>query len=752
MPEDTDSNESTRRQVIDYDAFLSHASEDKPWCERLAERLRDEGVRVWFDAWELQPGDHLLVRLNDGLRRSRKLIAVWTRNYFRDTKVWTIAEVFSQQHPDMLVQERPIIPLLRDDCKAAIPPTLRNLLSIDFRRDDDCDLHIRELIQALDLPERTAIQDIDEDTLWQEHTLDRIARGRRNYEHGKRFEKMVADLYRLLGFEVTEDVQLSGMQMDLVIADRRGGLRTQAVVECKDTRITAHERDQILARQHVVQRQFPHYLWIAVSSQGFTADSRVAFDAAGVYCLTYAELLRELVPLDRYVTGLITDYETWVQEHWHGEDWFIRPTLVTNITYESLPALTHLSRWLGNPQANLLVLLGDLGTGKSTLTNFLTYHLARSFRDDPLRHPAPVLIPLKDVRKENSLESMVISHFSSHGLPDIRFSNVIHLVRLGQIILLFDAFDEMAERVRWEVTLGNFRELRRAAEVPGKVLLTCRTHYFKDRDEQVRVIGTGPRLSEVETALYRELRQQPGDEVVYLQGFDEAQIRAYLAKARPQTVEEDWCKIQEIHNLRELAHRPLLLDLIIKSLPLLDAGKPINAAHLYKVYTNLWIDREEREKGRFLARDVKLALMLELAWQLWHTGESAIHYHDLTAFVRDRVPPGVVSGDEEVFLDLVRELQTASFLRRINDVGHFEFMHRSFLEYFLACKILESFSVSDGILKVLQTRRLDRRIVYFLTLLDETDQICAPLQHMLQQSYVPQVSENAGGIRRGCGW
>jgi hypothetical protein len=263
------------------------------------------------------------------------------------------------------------------------------------------------------------------------------------------------------------------MQLPLVIAHRVGGLRMQAVVECQDTRITAAERDQILARQSVIQRQFPRYRWSAASSEGFTADSRATLDAAGVDCVTYAELLHDLVPLDRYVAGLIADYEAWVQEHWHGDDWFIRPTLMTDITYELRPALTHLSRWLGDPQTNLLVLLGDLGTGKSTLTNFFTYHLACSFRDDPLRHPAPVLIPLKDVRKENSLESMIISHFSSHGLPDVRFSHVMHLVRLGKIILLFDAFDEMADRVRWEITQGNFRELRRAAELPGKVLTLC---------------------------------------------------------------------------------------------------------------------------------------------------------------------------------------------------------------------------------------------------------------------------------------
>ena len=69
---------------IEYDVFLSYASEDSEWCENLAVRLRDEGVRVWFDKWQLQPGDHLLVRLNEGIEKSRKMIAVWTASYFRD--------------------------------------------------------------------------------------------------------------------------------------------------------------------------------------------------------------------------------------------------------------------------------------------------------------------------------------------------------------------------------------------------------------------------------------------------------------------------------------------------------------------------------------------------------------------------------------------------------------------------------------------------------------------------------------------
>ena len=182
----------------EYDVFLSHASEDTAWCEALAERLRNQGVRVWFDRWELQPGDHLLARVNDGLEQSRKTVAVWSASYFRDDKVWTLAEGFSQQHSDVLARERPLIPLLIEEC--TIPPTFRNILFIDFRIRDDFDLRFRQLIEALDLPRREFAE--KEDRKFREHEVEAAKRGRLNYAKGKRFEDEVATLYRLLGFEV----------------------------------------------------------------------------------------------------------------------------------------------------------------------------------------------------------------------------------------------------------------------------------------------------------------------------------------------------------------------------------------------------------------------------------------------------------------------------------------------------------------------------------------------------------------------
>jgi hypothetical protein len=197
-------------QDFAYDVFLSHASEDTAWCERLAERLRNEGVRVWFDKWELHPGDHLLARVNEALQTSRKMVAVWSASYFHDNKVWTLTESFSQQHADVLARERPLIPLLIKDCK--ILPTFSNILSIDFRNPDDFDLHFRQLVEALDLPRREFAR--DEEVEFREHDLDKSKRARLGDKKGKRFVDEIATLYRLLRFEVKQDVQLGDLQIE----------------------------------------------------------------------------------------------------------------------------------------------------------------------------------------------------------------------------------------------------------------------------------------------------------------------------------------------------------------------------------------------------------------------------------------------------------------------------------------------------------------------------------------------------------
>src|SRR5215831_2023722 len=118
---------------FDFDLFLSHASEDLVWTEHLAKRLRGEGIRIWFDRWELKGGDKLGPRIEDGIRRSRRMAVVWTTSYFRPDKQWAQAETWSRQHADVLGRRRLLLPILREDCE--IPELLADLLRIDFRLD-----------------------------------------------------------------------------------------------------------------------------------------------------------------------------------------------------------------------------------------------------------------------------------------------------------------------------------------------------------------------------------------------------------------------------------------------------------------------------------------------------------------------------------------------------------------------------------------------------------------------------------------
>jgi WD40 repeat protein len=720
--------------AIEYDVFLSHANEDSAWCEKLAQRLRDEGVRVWFDKWHILPGDNIPARLNAGIKQSRKMIALFTKNYFRDNKVWTRAESFANQYKDVLAEDRPLIPVLLQDCEPE--PLLAVIRQIDFRNAADFDLRFRELVQALDLQTRTKTLHPEAGPFMFEGPLFKT-------KAPSRFDDEIAKLYRVLGFTVEWSAE-DGEPFYLKAEKREGGADTKLALTCNEARVTDELAATITKGKKKAPKTLKAHQWIAVAANGFSHSGRELLNRGKITCLTYSELLTDLLPLEDYARRLIHEYDAWRDKNWQGNDWFIRPNLMTDGSQaQRIGALEHIAKWVGKDQGNLLVILGDLGTGKSTLARFLAYDQARSFCIDPRRHPAPLLIPLKDVRKETSLESIIISHFAAAGLSDISFTRFHHLLRLGKIIVFFDAFDEMADRVHQDVTLSNFRELRRAAEQSSKVIITCRTHYFRDRKEQSAVISEGYRPSETETYLLKETRQQSGAEVVYLEGFDDLQIQAYLRNARTLDWASAWDKIKRIHNLKDLANRPLLLEMIVESLDEIQAAVE-NAASLYTTYTGRCVKREI-ENRRWLDEPTIGLLMSELAWRMWRDGTQSIYHREISAFVSELVTRRLLKASEDDIADIARETQIATFLRRDAE-GNFSFMHRSIMEFFLARKLFDTLSVPEDTVRIhvtLDANRLDRKVIYFLTLLDGEDRIREPLQRILTSGYLSRISENA---------
>src|SRR4051812_46524779 len=70
-----------------WDAFISHASEDKGYVRELAAQLTRLGVRVWYDEFELRPGDSLVASIDKGLASSRFGVLILTPAFLG--KPWT---------------------------------------------------------------------------------------------------------------------------------------------------------------------------------------------------------------------------------------------------------------------------------------------------------------------------------------------------------------------------------------------------------------------------------------------------------------------------------------------------------------------------------------------------------------------------------------------------------------------------------------------------------------------------------------
>lgn len=76
----------------EYDVFISHASEDKDEVVRpLAMALKEMGLSVWYDEFELKIGDSLRRKIDLGLAKSNFGIVVISRDFIK--KGWTNYEL-----------------------------------------------------------------------------------------------------------------------------------------------------------------------------------------------------------------------------------------------------------------------------------------------------------------------------------------------------------------------------------------------------------------------------------------------------------------------------------------------------------------------------------------------------------------------------------------------------------------------------------------------------------------------------------
>lgn len=105
-------------EEIGYDAFISHATEDKDDLVRpLAGMLKEYGFRIWYDEFELEIGDSLRESIDQGLVNSRYGIVILSEKFL--DKNWTKYELNSLVAKE-IEGEKVILPIWHNVTKEQI--------------------------------------------------------------------------------------------------------------------------------------------------------------------------------------------------------------------------------------------------------------------------------------------------------------------------------------------------------------------------------------------------------------------------------------------------------------------------------------------------------------------------------------------------------------------------------------------------------------------------------------------------------
>ncbi|NTW53251.1 MAG: NACHT domain-containing protein [Chlorobaculum sp.] len=606
----------------------------------------------------------------------------------------------------------------------------------------------RDLEQKIEAVRQQVIAETKSARRSAEERPDLVSRpGRSTVEQGKSFEERVAYLLRLLGYTVEREQLIDSNRIDLIARKRADFGREEVYfVECKDHQAVIPKETVQIFRTWLdgsTARQM-QARGMVVAAKDFSAAARSFAREQGMQALTYDELERGLFDFSPYLARIRQRYEaspiaaTYVDQLLKLEK---KPD--DNAT----PMLPHALDWISGTGSRLWLVLGDYGTGKSTLVERLAYELARRCETDP-ESPVPIAVNLRNFPNAISLESLIREHLEAELRAVLNPEIVLHLLEAGRVVLLLDSFDEMGVAQAGRSVEEQFRQLARPTASAGRtargnrMLITSRSHFFRDTRSARRAVEGGDELFESDSPLGKAARAFDAT-IDTLPVFTKAQITDYLHK-RLGTIEGDKAEqfIEETYGLSDIASTPQLLDMIVASLPdLVKQGDKVTTAHLYLTYTNRWLNTVRLSQGE-VNPDHMRELLERMACELWSRPKNEIHYADLAALLRKEQMLSRTIDSERVDL----EMRTAAFLIRSAD-GYYRFSHKSFLEFFFARALFRALK-DDRFADVLGYGRVNQEATdFFLELVESEkatpDKLTLAIRTILANPYRSTISENA---------
>jgi hypothetical protein len=543
--------------------------------------------------------------------------------------------------------------------------------------------------------------------------------GKDSVEKGRRFEDAVADLYRLLGADVIQGVMICQKKVDVLATFRLPGGSSvhRVIIECKNERKVVAQNQRVMEFTGLLDtaRKTGEADSAEIITQVPWSDAAKGFALqAGINILTYSQKLSQLIDFTDYLSDLINRFDKADPNRPSDPPlatYYVGLSAEHNVngkTDHIQKVNDYIRQWLvKNSNRQHLAILGGYGAGKSSLCLKLAHDLAVAHRKNSHASRIPILISLRDFTKTLKIEALIASFLDEEcGVANPKFKLFKAMNDAGAFLIIFDGFDEMAVRVDTDTLEANLQEIEKLATAPAsKVILTSRPEYFISSEEEGRTFT--PSLAIIKT---REAEYEP----IKLLPWEEKQIEEFLKKRVPLIKEatETWTyyknHILGLPDLHDLSQRPVLLEMIVKTLPeLIKNDTSITLNNLYELYLSSELRRQKILKRRaLLLRDeARLSTLKNLALDIFCGDIKTLNYTEALERIAKEINP---PRDElEAY---TRDFLSASFLIRRG--SGYSFSHKSILDYLVATKLIKE--IEDDNPKKFGKGHINHLIVKFL--------------------------------------